>query len=78
MRSIRWILLGISVMLFGLCMMPQEPPVKPSEVATILGRSETQLRATSGIVTTAHAFDGKKNIVFIWLCSSELLLSCNI
>lgn len=42
----------------------QEPPVKPSEVAKALGKSELQLRATSGIVTTASAFDGKKNIKF--------------
>lgn len=42
----------------------EEPPIKPSEVASILNKSEAQFGATSGIVTTASAFDGKENIKF--------------
>lgn len=40
------------------------PPIKPEKVGSILSNSEVQLNNSSGIVTTASAFDGKKNIKF--------------
>ncbi|QSO48751.1 anti-sigma factor [Alicyclobacillus mengziensis] len=42
----------------------QQSPVKPSEVASILDKSEAQLDAVNGVVTTASSFDGKDNIKF--------------
>lgn len=56
--------LSIIIFLIFVTGCSQSPPVQPTKVGKILVKSETQLRKQSEIVTTASAFDGKKNIKF--------------